>query len=42
MVFGQKGYVMAPGDLGVYAAAYGFDEQIFSCPNGGCNGDSAC
>jgi len=42
LVFGQKGYVAALGDLGTFAAASQIPPQTFTCPAGGCDGDTAC
>lgn len=42
LVFGQKGAVMAPGDLGVFAASSNVPAATFVCPAGGCSGDTDC
>jgi tripeptidyl-peptidase-1 len=42
LVFGQKGFFMAPGDLGTFASSTLLPPQTFKCPLGGCTGDTAC
>lgn len=42
LVFGQKGFVAALGDLGTFASGSQLPPQSFTCPAGGCDGDTVC